>query len=114
MNLIRRTLATLEVVLIFPAVLFMMALFVRSVQPRQFEPAHTAQRIVDWYAARIQVGLWLFLMAFPLAVLSIGCVSLVRAGAQTPHCVRQGSNVLERSAGISPCWLSHWPLPPRL
>ena len=79
MNLIRRTLATLEVVLIFPAVLFMMALFVRSVQPHQFEPAHTAQRIVDWYAARIQVGLWLFLMALPLAVLSIGCVSLVRS-----------------------------------
>jgi hypothetical protein len=78
MKMIRRTLATLEVLLIFPAALFMTALFVRSAQPQQFEPAHTAQRIVDWYAARTHVGLWLFLMAFPLAVLVIGCVSLLR------------------------------------
>jgi hypothetical protein len=79
MNTIRRALATLEVVLIFPAALFMTALVVRSMQPRQFEPAHTAQRIVDWYAARTHLGLWLFLMAFPLAVLAIGCVSLARS-----------------------------------
>lgn len=78
MNSMRRTLATLEVVLIFPATLFMTALFMRNVQPQQFEPAHTAQRIVDWYAARIGVGLWLFLIGFPMAVLAIGCLSLVR------------------------------------
>ena len=79
MNFIRRTLATLEVVLIFPAAFFMTALFVRNLQPQQFEPAHTAQRIVDWYAARTHAGLWLFLIALPLAVLAIGCVSLVRS-----------------------------------
>lgn len=69
----------MEVVLIFPAALFMTALFVRNIQPQQFEPAHTAQRIVDWYAARTHVGLWLFLIGFPLAVLAIGCVGLVRS-----------------------------------
>lgn len=84
MNVIRRVLATLEVLLIFPAALFMTALIVRSVQPQQFEPAHTAQRIVDWYAARTQVGLWLFLIAFPLAVLAIGCVSLLRSWRSDP------------------------------
>jgi len=84
MNVIRRVLATLEVMLIFPAALFMTALIVRSVQPQQFEPAHTAQRIVDWYAARTQVGLWLFLIAFPLAVLAIGCVSLLRSWRSDP------------------------------
>lgn len=78
MNATRRALALLEVALIFPAALFMTALFVRSVQPLQFEPAHTAQRVVDWYAARAHVGLWLFLMALPLAVLVIGCAGLAR------------------------------------
>jgi hypothetical protein len=38
--------------LMFPAVLFMGALVVRMLQPLQHEPAHTAQRIVMWYALR--------------------------------------------------------------
>lgn len=84
MNAIRRTFATLEVVLIFPGALFMTALFVRNLQPQQFEPAHTAQRIVDWYAARTHLALWLFLMALPLAVLAIGYVSLVQSWRSDP------------------------------
>lgn len=79
MTTIRRALATLEMMLIFPAALFMTALFVRNLQPEQFEPAHTAELIVNWYAARTRVGLWLFLIAFPLVVLAIGCVSLARS-----------------------------------
>ena len=79
-----RALATLELVLIVPATLFMTALIVRSLQPQQYEPAHTAQRIVDWYAAQTHIGLWLFLMAFPLAVLVIGSVSLVRSWRSDP------------------------------
>ena len=84
MKTLRRALATLELVLIIPAALFMTALFVRDLQPQQFEPAHTAQRIVAWYAARTRLGLWLFLIAFPLAVLVIGCVSLIRSWHADP------------------------------
>jgi hypothetical protein len=79
MYIYRRMIAFVELALIFPAGLFMTALFLRAVQPLQFEPARTAARIVAWYSARMQVGLWLFLMAFPLAVLVTGCVTLVRA-----------------------------------
>ena len=78
MRLSRYLLAGAEVLLILPAVLFMTALFMRNVQPVQLEPAHTAQQIVSWYAARPHVGLWLFLMAFPLAVLVSGCATLAR------------------------------------
>ena len=74
----RRSVAALELLLVFPAVLFMTALFARNIQPEQFEPAHTAKLIVDWYAARTQVGLWLFLIAFPLSVLFIGAATLLR------------------------------------
>jgi cytochrome b561 len=84
MKTLRNAVATLELVLIVPAALFMTALFVRNLQPQQFEPAHTAQRIVDWYAARTHLGLWVFLIGLPLSVLLIGCVSLVRSWRLDP------------------------------
>ncbi|MFY9550317.1 MAG: hypothetical protein WAU32_04140 [Thermoanaerobaculia bacterium] len=77
--MIKRTIAATELLLILPAVLFMTALFVRNVQPPEYEPAHTAERIVTWYAVRPRVGLWVLLMALPLAVLVIGCATLLRS-----------------------------------
>ena len=79
MNSVRRGVAAVETVLIFPATLFMTALFVRNLQPQQFEPARTAQRIVMWYAARPEIGLWLLLIALPMAVLLTGSLTLLRA-----------------------------------
>jgi hypothetical protein len=79
MQTLKRTVAAAELVLIFPAALFMTALVVRALQPVQFEPAHTAQQIVDWYAARPRVGLWLALITMPLAVLLTGAVTLLRS-----------------------------------
>jgi hypothetical protein len=57
----------------------MTALFVRNLQPMQFEPAHTAQRIVTWYAVRPRIGLWGLLIALPFAVLVTGCGTLLRS-----------------------------------
>jgi len=74
----RRALATAELLLIVPSAIFMTSLFVRNLQPVRYEPAATAQRIVDWYAARPHIALWGFLMALPLAVFLIGGASLVR------------------------------------
>ena len=79
MNNVKRAIAATEVLLIFPAALFMTALFVRNLQPMQYEPAHTAQRIVMWYSAWPHAGLWVLLMALPLAVLVTGCVTLLRS-----------------------------------
>jgi hypothetical protein len=78
MNTVRRVVAAAELLLIFPAGLFMTALFVRNLQPLQYEPARTAARIVIWYSVRPRVGLWVLLMALPLAVLVIGCGTLLR------------------------------------
>ena len=61
-----------ELLLIFPAALFMAALFVRNIQPLQYEPAHTAQQIVNWYASRLHIGLWGLLIGMPLVVLVTG------------------------------------------
>src|ERR1700674_121736 len=92
MKTIRRAIAAAELLLIFPAVLFMTTLFVRNLQPQQYEPAHTAERIVTWYAVRPRVGLWVLLMALPLAVLITGCATLLRSwnhDAELRHAARQ-------------------------
>src|SRR5258707_15521635 len=78
MNAAKRTIAATELFLVFPGALFMTALVVRSLQPRQFEPAHSAQRLVDWFSARPHLGLDLFLIALPFAAFVVGCSSLVR------------------------------------
>ncbi len=78
MNLPKRAIAVTELLLIFPAALFMTALFVRNLQPLQYQPAHTAERIVTWYAVRPRIGLWGLLIALPLAVLVTGCGTLLR------------------------------------
>jgi hypothetical protein len=78
MRLPKYTIATAELLLIFPAALFMAALFLRNVQPPQYEPAHTAQQIVTWYAGRPRIGLWGFLITLPLTVLVTGSATLLR------------------------------------
>src|SRR5215469_4248387 len=78
MKTILRSVAALELLFVLPAVLFMTALFARNIQPLQYEPAHTAQRIVDWYAARPHIGLWILLIVLPLAVVGIGSATLIR------------------------------------
>jgi len=92
MNLPKRTIAATELLFIFPAALFMTALFVRNLQPLQYQPAHTAERIVTWYASRPRIGLWGLLIALPLAVLVIGCGTLLRGWryeVELRHATRQ-------------------------
>jgi hypothetical protein len=73
----KRSLVAAQLLLIFPGTLFMAALFMRSAQPRQFEPSHSAQRLIDWFAVHPPISLHLFLMAMPFAALIIGCVTLL-------------------------------------
>jgi hypothetical protein len=53
----------------------------RSQEPQEHEPAHTAQRIVARYAARLHVDLWVLLVALPAAAPITGCVTLARGWA---------------------------------
>lgn len=93
MKRLERSIAAAEVVLIFPAVLFMTALFVRNLQPQQYQPAHAAQSIVDWFAARTHLGLWVLLIALPLAVLVIGAATL-RANWRKDAELRQAARTI--------------------
>lgn len=77
MNSTQRKVAVEALLLISPALLFMTAVFVRGLLPQQYEPAHTAQRIVMWYSMRPWT-LWVLLIALPFAVLVTGCATLFR------------------------------------
>ena len=77
--------AATELLLIFAAVLFMTALFARNLQPPQYQPAHTAEQIVAWYAARPHLGLWILLIALPGTVLVTGGVTLLRTWSAEPE-----------------------------
>jgi hypothetical protein len=94
MDTVKRLIATVEVLLVFPAALFMTALFVRNIQPQQYEPAHTAQQIVMWYAARPHVGLWILLIALPFAALIVGSTTLVRTWHADPALRRASEQVI--------------------
>ena len=76
-----RMIAALEAALLFPAALFMTALVVRELRPLPYEPAHSAQQLVLWYAGRMWT-LWILLLALPLTVLGIGCATLLRNWTQ--------------------------------
>jgi hypothetical protein len=80
----KRALAAAQLLLMFPAILFMGALVVRQLSPLQHEPAHTAHRIVMWYAGRMWT-LWALLISLPLAVLVTGCVTLLRSWSNVPE-----------------------------
>src|ERR1700746_2453834 len=96
MNIVKRVIALTELLLVFPAALFMTALFVRNLQPTQYEPAHTAVRLVEWFAGRPRLGLGVLLIAFPLAALIIGCASVLRSWRKDPE-LRQA---VEKTAAV--------------
>jgi hypothetical protein len=78
MRATERLVAASQLLLIFPALLFLGSLVVRNLSPLQNEPAHTAQQIVMWYAGRMWT-LWALLIALPLGVLGMGCIMFARS-----------------------------------
>ncbi len=67
----KNAIAVAQLLLLFPAALFMTSLIVRRLQPLQYDPAHTAQQIVSWYSGRLWT-LWVLLIALPFAALVTG------------------------------------------
>lgn len=85
----RRIIAAAELVIIFPAALFMTAVVTLMLLPRQYEPAGTAQQIVTWYSDRYWT-LWVLLIGLPIAALVTGCVTLLRNWSRDPDLYHVG------------------------
>jgi hypothetical protein len=74
MRTIKRSIAIIELFLVVPAALFMIALFLREVQPL----AQTG-RLVEWFSHHVVLGLYVFLIAMPLAAFVVGCAIVLRS-----------------------------------
>ena len=85
MSLTNDVIAALALALVCPAVVFVTALFVRQVQPLESEPARTAERIVTWFAAHPQFGLWIVLLLLPLSAFLLGSAALLRTWGDNPQ-----------------------------
>ena len=83
--LIKRSIAAIEFLLLFPATLFMLSLFLRDVQPAPYQPAQAARDIVNWFAARQVIGLQLFLIALPFTALILGVAFTLRTWRNDPR-----------------------------
>jgi hypothetical protein len=91
----KRTVAAAELLLVSPGALFIAALFVRSIQSQELEPAHTANRLVMWYVGLgPKVGLLGLLIALPLTVLCIGGATLLRVWATDAELRRAAQQTL--------------------
>jgi len=88
---VKRTLAAVHLLLISPAVLFLVAVIVQRLQSMQ--AAHTAQHIVLWYGGRMWT-LWILLLALPLSVLVSGWLSLRQDSRRSD----QDANLAQRAA----------------
>ena len=73
----KRAIAATELLLLFPAALFMAAVFLRNLLPLD-DPSNIAQHFVMWYSVRPWT-LWALLIGLPLAVLLTGCATLLRS-----------------------------------
>ncbi len=74
----------------------MAALFIRSLQPQQYEPARTAQQFVAWFTAlRPSIGLWCLLGALPFLVFCLGFVTLLLTWRIDPDLRSAAARTLE-------------------
>ena len=73
MKMIKRLVATAELLFIIPATLFMIALIMQEVQPIM-----QTGRLVDWFSQHTILGLYVFLVAMPFSALVIGCTALLK------------------------------------
>jgi hypothetical protein len=95
-NAPKRLVAAADVLLVFPAALFMASLFVRNLQPRQYEPARSAERIVEWFATRpVPVGLWILLIGLPAVVVVTGAGALAHSWLREPELRRAAKRVID-------------------
>jgi hypothetical protein len=74
MNASKRSIAIMELLLVAPASLFMIALFLRDVQP-----AAQTGRLVAWFSHHLILGLYVSLFSMPLAAFVIGCAVVMRS-----------------------------------
>jgi len=78
MGLTNDVVAAWALVLVAPALLFVIALSLRQWPIFRAAPARIAERVVRWYAANPQLGLWVLLLLLPFSAFILGSAALLR------------------------------------
>src|SRR5439155_23798889 len=69
--------ALIECFLILPAAAFLSAAALRSLQPSQFEPAHTTSAILQWITVRLSLlDAAILFIGLPALVALLGCAAI--------------------------------------
>jgi len=72
-------LAAAEWLITLPATLLLAAAALRLLQPRQYEPAHTAWAVFEWSSAHIsRLGASVLFLLLPAVAAILGCIALFR------------------------------------
>jgi hypothetical protein len=75
-----RALAVTESLMVLPAALLLLVAAVRTLQPRDHEPARTLWSISEWATNHIaRFGAAVLFLALPSIAVLIGCVTIARA-----------------------------------
>jgi hypothetical protein len=85
MSFTNDVIAGMALVLVAPAILFVMALSLRQWEAFDGEPARMAERVVQWYAAHPQFALWVLLLFLPLTAFVLGSSALLRTWGDNPQ-----------------------------
>ena len=85
MGLANDVIAAWVLALVGPAVVFVVALSLRKVLPRESQPARTLEKIVGWYAAHPQLALWVVFLLLPLSGFILGSTALLRTWDNNPE-----------------------------
>jgi|SRR5437016_8851386 len=74
-----RTIAIWEWLMILPATLLLTAATLRTLQPRQYEPARTSWIIFEWTMTHVsRLGAVILFIGMPGVVVAAGCAALLR------------------------------------
>ena len=90
MKAIKSAIAAIESILVLPGTLFMTALFLRAVQPL----AGTGH-LVDWFSRHVVLGLYVFLVAMPLAAFATGSAIVLRSWRSDAEFRRAGQEMFK-------------------
>jgi hypothetical protein len=85
MHLPNDVVARVALLLVAPAVLFALALWLRQGRPSGTGRFRMADRIVRWYAAHAQFSLWVLLLLLPLSAFIMGSSALLRTWGNNPE-----------------------------
>lgn len=93
-----------EWLMVLPATVLLTAAVLRLLQPRQYEPAYTSWRILEWTTEHIsRLGAAMLFLGMPVVVVIVGCAKLLRiwrGNEELRHDATLGLTIVRRHLAV--------------